>query len=115
MNIKTLFRILLFLLAVNLLAENFGYLTHQLYQLLGMVVLAVYGLAVLPRSTQNVRRVQVVWGCALIAAAVFFFSGAIPMRLAGVVLVLYGLVQVIQGRGGKTQEIPISTQTTFPR
>ncbi|MBW1855892.1 MAG: hypothetical protein JRJ00_14645 [Deltaproteobacteria bacterium] len=48
MKLKSFFRIFLFLLALTFLAENLGYLTHQLYQFLGVMCLLFYGLSIFP-------------------------------------------------------------------
>lgn len=107
MNMKPFFRIALFLLSLNLLAENLGYLTHQLYQFLGMTCLICYGLSIFPFGKHTEKKGPFFLGCLLLVVSVFLFSGSILSRMAGAGIFLFSLNLLIKSKGSKERELPL--------
>jgi hypothetical protein len=107
MRIKRFLRISLFLLAVNLLAENVGYFTHQLYQFLGMALLCCYGLSIFSPGRRTERVALLLAGLVLLGVSLLFLSGSIPHRLAGAGIFLLGLLFCLRSRGEQAHEVPV--------
>lgn len=106
MKIMRFLRISLFLLAVNLLAENLGYFTHQLYQFMGIVALFFYGLSIVPLGKKTERGMLFFAGCILLGVSLFFLSGTILHRLVGTGIFLSALGLCLRGKGLQEQELP---------
>jgi len=104
-------RTALFLLALNLLAENLGYFTHQIYQFLGMICLLFYGLSIFPFDKKTERRGYFFAGCLLLVVSLLFFSGSILYRLAGTGIFLFSLGLLVQSKGDGEREIPLILTT----
>jgi hypothetical protein len=107
MQWQQLLRIALVLLSLNFSAENFGYLTHQLYQFLGMICLLFYGLSIFPFNKNTERRGYFLAGCLLLIVALFFFRGSILYRLAGTGIYLFSLGFLLQSKEREEREIPL--------
>ena len=107
MNWQQLLRIALVLLSLNFSAENFGYLTHQLYQFLGMLCVIFYGLTIFPFDKKTERRVYFFSGCLLLILALSFFTGSVLYRLAGTGIFLLSLGLLLKSKGEEEREIPL--------
>ena len=107
MKVRTFVRIALFLLAVNLLSENLGYLTHQLYQFLGMFLLVLYGVSIFPFSKRTERWGLFFSGCLLLIVSILFFSGSIPSRLVGTGTFLLSMGFILKSKGSEERELPL--------
>ena len=105
------FRITIFLLALNFLAENLGYLTHQLYQCLGMSCLFFYGLSLFPFGKSTEKGGLFLSGCLLLIVSLFFFSGSILSRLAGTGAFLFSMGLILKSKGSEEKEIPLLLST----
>jgi hypothetical protein len=110
-KMKAFFRITLFLLALNFFAENLGYLTHQLYQFIGMICLAFYGLSIFPFDKKTERRGLLFSGSLLLIVSLFFFSGSILFRLVGTGIFLFSIGLILKSKGSEAKEIPLLLST----
>ena len=108
MKWKLFLRTALFLLALNLLAENLGYLTHQLYQFLGILCIIFYGLSIFPFSKKTKRRGYLFAGYLLLIVSLFCLSGSILYRLAGAGIYLFSMGLLLQSKEQEEREIPYS-------
>ncbi len=111
MKMKTFLRIAIFLLALNFLAENFGYFTHQLYQLVGIICLIFYGLSIFPANRKTRNRGLLLTGYFLLIVSIFFFSGPLLSRLTGTAVFLYSMGLVLKSRDSEEKEIPLLIST----
>jgi len=106
------FRISLYLLALNFFAENFGYLTHQLYQFLGIACVSFYGFSAVPLGRKTKKRGLFLAGCMLCLISLLFFSGSIPFRLAGTAVFLLAMKLFLKSKNDEEKEIPLLLCTT---
>lgn len=111
MQWRQFLRIALFLLALNLLAENLGYLTHQIYQFLGITCLIFYGLSTIPFGKATEKTVPFLLGVFLLCISMFFLSNSILSRLAGTGLFLISLGLLLSSKGEDEREIPLLLAT----
>lgn len=111
MKLKSFFRTILFLLALTFLAENLGYLTHQLYQFLGVMCLLFYGLSIFPFGKSIEKGGLFFSGCLLLIASIFFFSGPILTRLVGTGIFLFSMGLLLKGKGSEEREMPLLVLT----
>jgi hypothetical protein len=107
MKLKIYFRTALLLLAINLLGENLGYATHEMYRLAGLLCLFLYALSVFPSGEKTQQAGLMLTGWCLMVAGVLLGSGGIVPRLAGAALVLYGLGLIRTAKGTAQEEIPL--------
>ena len=107
MKLKIFFRLVLFLLALNLLAENLGYFTHQIYQFLGMFLLTFYGLSIFPFGKSTEKGGLLFSGYLLLIVSIFFFNGSILYRLVGTGIFLFSMELILKGKGSEEREIPL--------
>jgi len=107
MKLKVILRIGLFLLALNFLAENLGYLTHQLYQFLGIICLIFYGLSIFPFGKNIEKNGLFFSGCLLLILSIPFFGSSILPRLAGTGIFLFSMGLLLKSKGSEEKEIPL--------
>ena len=100
-------RIVIFLLALNLLTENLGYLTHQLYQLLGGAFLLFYALCTIPFERGTEKKGVFFWGCLLLIPSLYLLGGSILERIVGTAIFLASLGLMVKSKGGEEKEIPL--------
>ena len=107
MRLSQFFRVALFLLVLSLLTESLGYLTHQLYNFLGILFLSCYGLSVYPFGATIRRRGLFLLGCLFLILSFLFLTGSILERLGGAGIFLFALGLLIRAKDGEEQEISV--------
>ena len=107
MKLKGFLRIALFLLSLCFLVETLGYLTHQLYQFLGVMCLIFYGLIIFPFDKRTEKGSLLFSGSLLLIISIFFFSGSILHRLVGAGIFLFSMGLLLKSKGSEEGEIPL--------
>ncbi|MDX1779340.1 MAG: hypothetical protein R3339_10710, partial [Thermodesulfobacteriota bacterium] len=107
MRLSQFFRIALFLLVLSLLTESLGYLTHQVYNFLGIILLACYGLSVYPFGTKIRTKGLFILGLLLLIFSFLFLNGSILQRLGGTGIFLFSLGLLIKAKDAEEQEISL--------
>ncbi|WP_207678044.1 DUF4350 domain-containing protein [Desulfonema magnum] len=111
---KMFFRISLLFLALCFLTESLGYLTHQLYQFLGVFFLTLYGLIRYPLGSKIENREMFFTGSVLLIISVFFFQGEIIYRVGGTVFFLCSLWLLLRSKNAEQGGLfPLILTTVF--
>jgi len=114
MIMKRFFKISLLFLALCFLTESMGYLTHQLYQFMGIFFLTLYALICYPFETEIENITRFLGGGFLLIISVCLFRGELLYRVGGTVFFLCSIQLFVRSKGAEGGEfLPLILTLTF--
>lgn len=101
-------KIALFLLATNFLAENMGFFTHQLNLAIGVVCLFIFIILYSPRiDFKEIDKSLAVIGFIICILALLLLREELLLRMTGLCIFLFGFDVFLRSIGRQEQELPL--------
>jgi hypothetical protein len=101
-------KIAIFLLASSFLAENMGFLTHQMNLAIGLAWLVFFVLLYFrPIAFKKIDRRTAAIGLLIIIVAIVLLRGELVVRMSGLCVFLFGFDVLLRSLGRQERELPV--------